>query len=522
MLTFYLIAGGIALVVTVLMVRPLLTGGGGAVSDVESDTQVFKDQLSEIERDLERGIIRPEDAAGARVEVSRRLLAAAKRVETRGAGSTGPQGISGMAAGLALIGTPALAVAMYFGLGAPGIQDQPLAERVTARNTMPEGHPAPSQDRPSQAQAEAAVAGDIPPAPEGFEDSEYQALVAQLEETVAARPDDAQGHQLLANGLMRLGRWSDAVKTYQQAIDILGEQASAEIHANQAEAMVLATGGYVSPEAESAIGRALQINPSLDIARYYAGLALRQGGRLDDAITVWEGLRRDSSPSAPYMEYLNLLLSETIQARDQMTGGQMAGAPAIAGPTQEDMAAAGELPPEDRQDMIQGMVARLAARLAEQGGSPDEWAQLMASYTVLDQMDDARGALEQAVAAYPTGPASRMLMARAAELGLVDASAVPATTPLPGPTQEDIAAAAQMSPDDQQAMIQNMVARLDNRLTTDGGTAEEWLRLLNAYVQLDRMDDATRIYKLAYVALDNDPSQGFVKEQALLMGIPVE
>ena len=73
-------------------------------------------------------------------------------------------------------------------------------------------------------------------------------------------------------------------------------------------------------------------------------------------------------------------------------------------------------------------------------------------------------------------------------------------------------------------MIQGMVARLEDRLTTDGGTAEEWLRLIRSYVQLEKKDDAARVFKLADADLTakSDPSRGFVKEQALIMGVPVE
>ena len=276
--------------------------------------------------------------------------------------------------------------------------------------------------------------------------------------------------------------------------------------------MVLAAGGYVSPEAEAAIGRALQLNPTLDIARYYAGLALRQSGRLEDAVTVWEGLRADSAPDAPFMDFLNVLLTETRQALGQGGGGL-----AVAGPGPDQLDAANDLSPEERSEMIAGMVARLEARLAQEGGSPDEWAQLIASYTVMGRDEDAEEALRQALAAYPTGPAARLLTDRAVELGVVEAP-----SSAPGPTQGDVAAASQMSVEERAAMIEGMVERLETRLTTEGGTAEEWLRLLNAYVQLDRMDDANRLYKLAEIALEKDLSRGFVKEQALLMGITVE
>jgi cytochrome c-type biogenesis protein CcmH len=63
-----------------------------------------------------------------------------------------------------------------------------------------------------------------------------------------------------------------------------------------------------------------------------------------------------------------------------------------------------------------------------------------------------------------------------------------------GPTADDIAAAQDMDPEDQQAMIENMVAGLADRLATDGGPPEDWARLIGAQIVLGRRDDAQVIY----------------------------
>jgi cytochrome c-type biogenesis protein CcmH len=76
-----------------------------------------------------------------------------------------------------------------------------------------------------------------------------------------------------------------------------------------------------------------------------------------------------------------------------------------------------------------------------------------------------------------------------------------------------------MSPEERQAMIEGMVARLEDRLTSDGGTPEEWLRLINAYVQLGRRDDATRVARLGIASFGDGSEAGFLREQALLMGV---
>lgn len=71
----------------------------------------------------------------------------------------------------------------------------------------------------------------------------------------------------------------------------------------------------------------------------------------------------------------------------------------------------------------------------------------------------------------------------------------PAEAPaLPGPDAAAVAAAQDMSPEDRQAMIRNMVEGLNDRLATEGGSAEEWARLIKALANLGEKDRAATIY----------------------------
>ena len=507
MLTFYITAALIALVAAALIVRPLIAGRSNAMDRDTMDAEIFRDQLDELDRDLARGTIQAEEAEGARIEISRRLLTATQRAKESGTLMPAPRGPSGMIAGMLLMGVPALGALLYVTVGAPGAQDQPFASRDLSSQSR-----VANAQRPSQAEAEAQITPEMRQPVE--QDPEYVELVAQVRTQLEQRPDDARGQRLLASGLMRLGKWVEARKAYQRLIEISPPPISAEIYSNMAEALVLAAGGYVSPEAENAIDKALKADPGSAMAQYYAGLALRQNGRAAQAIQIWEELRRNSPPDAPYMEWLNMMIAETVQ----MQGGTPG-----RGPTQEEIAAADEMSAEDRSAMIQGMVDRLAERLAERGGTAQEWAQLIASHSTLGNDAAAEQALIDALAAYPEGADHDALIAHANRLGIggieLPVVTAPATPTAPGPTAEDIAAAQQMSASDRASMIEGMVERLEGRLLADGGLAEDWLRLINAYVQLDRKDDAVRIYKLADVALENDPSRGFVREQSLLLGV---
>ena len=73
-MTFWLIAAGAALILAFFLFRTLIS----PVPTDESETQlaIYKDQLSEIERDKARGTLTADEAKRLRTEVSRRILAA--------------------------------------------------------------------------------------------------------------------------------------------------------------------------------------------------------------------------------------------------------------------------------------------------------------------------------------------------------------------------------------------------------------------------------------------------------------
>lgn len=522
MILFYILAAVLAVLSALALVWPLFRGLGEAETRGAKDARLFRDQLSEIDRDLDRGLIDLAQAEGARAEISRRLIAAADRGARETAASPAPRGVSGLVAGLALSAAPLMAVVIYLVTGDPLLPDQPLAGRSAERAAAATA-PATAAGRPSQAQAEQQFA----PPPPANPDAEYTALIQQLEAKVADRPGDVDGQRLLANGYLKLERFADAWRAYQRLIGLLGAAATPDLYAQQAEAMVLAAGGYVSPEAEELIAAALARDANLPMARYYAGLSLAQNGMIPDAITVWEKLKAEAPADAPWLQWLDVMLAEAHRMRDQGMPGTDA---APSGPSPDDVAAAAAMSPEERMEMVRGMVSRLETRLTTQGGSAEEWAQLINSHAQLGDQDAAARAWGLAKTALATSTDLPALTQMAQGLGLEpggaphDALAVPAApaAPAPGPSAADIAAAGQMTPEDRDAMITGMVARLETRLTTTGGTVEEWARLMSSYKTLNRPEDARRVYDLAQAALGPGAEAGFLREQALTAGIITE
>jgi len=82
---------------------------------------------------------------------------------------------------------------------------------------------------------------------------------------------------------------------------------------------------------------------------------------------------------------------------------------------------------------------------------------------------------------------------------------VTAETPPPGPTEEDIAAAAEMTADEQLEMIRGMVDGLAARLEGEPDNLEGWARLAQSYAVLGEWQSARDAYDHALGLAPGDP-----------------
>ncbi|MFO1209535.1 MAG: c-type cytochrome biogenesis protein CcmI [Amaricoccus sp.] len=375
-----------------LVFAPLVRAGAGPARRASYDLQVHRDQLREVEADLARGILSADEAAATRIEVSRRLLAAADAEAAEAAGGAAPRRLSRVAAPAMVAGLVAAAFGLYAWLGGAGAPDAPLAPRLAEAAAARAG-------RPSQAEAEAAVARqqDAPP-PVAVSANDLE-LIGKLEDALKTRPDDLAGHRLLAQTLASIGNWAPARAAQDQVVALLGDKATARDLVDLAELSILAAGGYVSPEAEQALSRALVLDPHDQVGRYYSALTLMQGGRPDLAYRIWSGLLAEGPADAPWAEGARAGAAEAARQAG------IAPDAAAAGPTQSDVDAAQALPPDQRQAMIEGMVAQLSDRLATQGGPPADWARLIRSLGVLGRRDEAAAILAEARQKHAGDPA---------------------------------------------------------------------------------------------------------------------
>ena len=78
------------------------------------------------------------------------------------------------------------------------------------------------------------------------------------------------------------------------------------------------------------------------------------------------------------------------------------------------------------------------------------------------------------------------------------------SAPAKGPTTDDVDAAASMSSEDRQAMVEGMVQRLDESLRENSGDIDGWKRLVRSYMILNRRDAALDALKRGVAALDGE------------------
>ncbi|PSM18135.1 c-type cytochrome biogenesis protein CcmI [Nitratireductor sp. StC3] len=351
-MVFWLFLALLTIAASLAVLLPLARRPQTHVPASAHDLEVYRDQLAEIERDRQRGLIGESEAEEARAEIGRRMI----KLEAAGTeGSARASRFLPIVAAGAVLGVPLLSWGVYATIGSPDLPAQPLAQRL-------EKDP---------------------------RDNTLDELVARAEGHIRANPEDGRGWNVLAPIYLRLNRPEDAVIAYRNAIRLLGSDAARET--GLGEALFAEAGGIVTKESAEAFRRALEAggndNPK---ARFYLATAQAQEGRLEEAVAGLTALMGDLPQASPWRGVVGQALA---RAQAEL------GAPVAGGPSSDDVAAAAQMNAEDRAAMIETMVASLDERLRDNPADADGWRRLVRSYSVLGRKDDARQALERGLKA---------------------------------------------------------------------------------------------------------------------------
>jgi cytochrome c-type biogenesis protein CcmH len=491
---FWVIAAVMTAVATLALLRPVVRARSEASDAPElHDIEVYRDQLTEVDRDVADGLVEPAQAEVAKTEISRRLLGAARKSETANSagGPANTCGLRRIAVILMALFMPVAALTAYLELGRPGLPQLPLSARLQAD----------------------PQANDI------------AMLISRAEQHLVDNPDDGRGWDVLGPIYLRTGRYEEAATAFRKTISILGP--SPARLSSLGEALFSASGGIVTEEANLAFQTARELDSSDPKPQFFLAVALAQSGRTSEARAAFNGMLETAPADAPWIPAVQ---SQLASLQPGTTAGPLsgAGAAAPANPTAADIAAAQNMSAEDRQAMIASMIESLEAKLAENPNNVAGWLRLVRSHVVTGNRESAQAALDRAFRVFaPASPENQQLSAIAKDLGLTETptlgglpmapaastqdtaaglpsgaaktpfilppadagpteapvaeTAEPAPAAMAGPSKADVAAAAEMSVEDRVAMIRTMVESLDSKLAESPDNLDGWLRLVRSY-----------------------------------------
>jgi cytochrome c-type biogenesis protein CcmH len=376
---FWVIAAILTLGASLSVLLPLTGGSKRASSSGDHDLEVYRDQLSELDRDAARDLIQPAEATEARAEIARRILridSSARAVSVRQSSVT-----ARVVATAAVLAVPLISWGLYSQIGSPDLPSQPLSERL-AKNPA---------------------------------DSSVDELVARAEAHLAADPSDGRGWDVLAPVYLRLQRFPDAVTAYRNAIRLDGDSAARQ--AGLGEAIANAAGGIVSADAQDAFEAAVKLDPANAKASFYLAMALAQEGRGKEAATAWQAMLGKLPLDSPWRGAVEQALAKSGNSAPGNSG--VASGEPVKGPNAQEVDAASSMSAQDREAMINTMVAGLDKKLRQNPRDVEGWMQLIRSYVVLGKPDQARDALSRGIAVFgaDSGEAGKFT-AFAATLGL--------------------------------------------------------------------------------------------------------
>ncbi|MEQ1890134.1 MAG: c-type cytochrome biogenesis protein CcmI [Alphaproteobacteria bacterium] len=390
-IVFWIIIAGMAISAAALIAIPLLREHKSRAPRGAHALEVYRQQLAELEGELGRGVISSHEAGAARLEIERRMLRADSEndvSETAGqaipnAGLWPRQVRRFAAAGAALL-TPVLAFAVYLTVGSPGLSPDRGASQVAGADT---------------------------------EHMDMLALTQKLAARLVTSPRDIQGWMLLGRSYVTLEDFPKAIAAYGKAVALAGDKPAPMVLAEYAETLVQGNNGLVGEDAQAQFHKVLEIVANEPRSQFYLGLAKAQAGDAKGALADWVALLKQAAPGASWAgavreqaqevaNFLKVDLASLLpeQAPIQAAAPVQEPAPPISqpGPDAGAMASAAAMPESERKQMIESMVARLAARLGSvEKDNVDGWLQLARAYGVLGRSPDSLAALGRAVEAGP-------------------------------------------------------------------------------------------------------------------------
>ncbi len=288
MTPFFIVAALLSLLALAWVLVPLLRPR--TADDPRRDLAnlaILRDQLAELDRDLQAGVLSDAQYAQAKEEIERRVLDEVAH-DTNAQMPAAPRAGRVTAVVLALA-IPLGAALMYWRLGTPDAM---------------------------VAQVEA---------PQQFSQAEIETMVAQLAERMQQNPDDPRGWAILGRTYYVMGRYTEAAAAYEQLLKRVPPDA--DVLADYADALAMAQGRKLTGEPMTALRRALEIDPNHWKALALIGTEAFERKDYKGALAYWEKLLAQVPPDS---EIGQQIAQSVADARE--LAGVKAPAPVAAAP----------------------------------------------------------------------------------------------------------------------------------------------------------------------------------------------
>lgn len=466
-------------IAAVLVSVPLIRRYEHHKDPASAGTSIFADQLKELERDRNLGLIDPSDADLAKAEIERRLITAARNV-------TGPRPISprwrvaalASAAGLVILGS----VNIYAVRGRPDLIQPPPAPMADSTQT-PAQIP---QDTTTTAATGASTTGEV------------ATMIDKLAKRLEANPKDADGWRMLGWSYFNTQRFDDSASAYARAVALA--PANPDYKSAYAEALVQAAQGIVVPKAQEIFAEVLKADPGEERARFYDALAREQAGDLPLALDRWIALLADAPENAGWVPDVKQRVADLGQKTKRDVSSVLANTPVLPNLAESGVAQV------DQQAMVDDMIGKLSAKLESNPRDRDGWAMMIRSLKVKGDMEGAKASLTKALAIFADDPATGSQLAdMGRSLGIAsDANNSSALPSAPALNPDTVASVQALPAEDQQVMIKAMVQRLADKLVQSPHDADGWIRLIRARMVLNETDLARDALKKAVTEFSGD------------------
>ncbi|HWE76454.1 MAG TPA: c-type cytochrome biogenesis protein CcmI [Stellaceae bacterium] len=257
---------GMTLIVLTLVLGPLLKPARAPETREAFDRAVYRDQLKELEREVARGSVAEDEAATARLELQRRLLAADSDDKAATAGARKP--LLATAIALAVV---VIAGGIYVKLGSPGIADDPYANREAER------------DQVAQQQAQL---------------TQIRSMVQKLADDMKQHPDNLEGWLRLGRSYAVLNQLDDANAAFAQAEKLKPNDPAVLMAEAQAVMAGRSVAEQLTPQVVALLTRIQTIDPDEPAVLWYLGLHAAQQGDFNAARADWEKVKEKMPPGS--------------------------------------------------------------------------------------------------------------------------------------------------------------------------------------------------------------------------------